>query len=116
MTIPETAIWIVVRALLGIFLPVVLLGVTWVMSRLFLQYVALEETIIYLTQSVIIGIPAGIGAVVAWWNLEAPARVRAVHRDYLSLRQLPSVLGSPLRFAASIPTTACSAARTAFPS
>ena len=78
MTIPETAIWIVVRSLLGIFLPVVLLGVTWVMSRLFLQYVALEETIIYLTQSVIIGIPAGIGAVVAWWNLEAPARVRAV--------------------------------------
>ncbi len=76
MTIPETAIWIIVRVFLGIFLPVVLLGVTWVLSRLFLQYVALEETTIYLTQSLIIGIPAGIGAVVAWWNLEAPVRVR----------------------------------------
>ena len=76
MTIPETAIWIIVRVFLGIFLPVVLLGVTWVLSRLFLQYVSLEETTIYLTQSLIIGIPAGIGAVVAWWNLEAPVRVR----------------------------------------
>ena len=76
MTIPETAIWIIARVFLGIFLPVVLLGVTWVLSRLFLQYVALEETTIYLTQSLIIGIPAGIGAVVAWWNLEAPVRVR----------------------------------------
>ena len=76
MTIPEAAIWIIVRVFLGIFLPVVLLGVTWVLSRLFLQYVALEETTIYLTQSLIIGIPAGIGAVVAWWNLEAPVRVR----------------------------------------
>ena len=76
MTTLESAVWIVARICLGIFLPVVLLGVTWVLSRLFLQYVALETTTIYITQSLIIGIPAGIGAVAAWWDLEAPVRLR----------------------------------------
>lgn len=73
----ESLIWIAARLLLGIFLSLALPAVVWVMSRLFLQYVSLETTTIYVTQSLIIGIPAGIGAVAAWWNLEAPARVRA---------------------------------------
>ena len=73
----ESLIWIAARLLLGIFLSLALPAIVWVMSRLFLQYVSLETTTIYITQSLIIGIPAGIGAVVAWWNLEAPARVRA---------------------------------------
>ena len=77
MTALESAVWIVARAFLGIFLPLVLLGVTWVLSRLFLQYLTLETTTIYIVQSLIIGIPAGIGAVVAWWNLEAPTILRA---------------------------------------
>ena len=76
MTSLESAIWVVARLFLGIFLPVVLLGFTWVISRLFLQYVSLESTVIYLTQSLIVGIPAGIGAVAAWWNLESPTRLR----------------------------------------
>ena len=78
MTSLEAAIWIVARTFLGIFLPLVLLGITWVLSRLFLQYLTLETTIIYITQSLIIGIPAGIGAVVAWWNLDAPARIHVM--------------------------------------
>ncbi len=78
MTALESAIWIVARAFLGIFLPVVLLGVAWVLSRLFLQYLALETTTIYITQSLIIGVPAGIGAVVAWWSLDAPTRLHVL--------------------------------------
>ena len=78
MTSIESIIWIAARLLLGIFLSLALPAVVWVMSRLFLQYVSLETTIIFLVQSLIIGIPAGIGAVVAWWSLEAPARVRAI--------------------------------------
>ena len=74
----ESAVWIVARVFLGIFLPIVLLGVTWVLSRLFLQYLTLETTTIYITQSLIVGIPAGIGAVVAWWNLEAPATLKMI--------------------------------------
>ena len=77
MTSIESIIWIAARLLLGIFLSLALPAVVWVMSRLFLQYVSLETTTIFLVQSLIIGIPAGIGAVVAWWNLEAPVRVRA---------------------------------------
>ena len=77
MTSIESVIWIAARLLLGIFLSLALPAVVWVMSRLFLQYFSLETTTIFLVQSLIIGIPAGIGAVVAWWNLEAPARVRA---------------------------------------
>ena len=76
MTTLESVIWVVARAFLGIFLPVVLLGVTWVLSRLFLQYLTLETTTIYITQSLIVGVPAGIGAVVAWWNLEASIRLQ----------------------------------------
>lgn len=72
----DSAIWIVARLLVGIFLSLALSVVVWVMSRLFLQYVSLDATTIFATQSLIIGIPAGIGAVAAWWNLEAPARVR----------------------------------------
>ena len=78
MTSLETAIWIIARVFFGIFLPVVLLGTTWVLSRLFLQYVVLEASTIFITQSLIIGIPAGIGAVAAWWNPEAPALMRAI--------------------------------------
>jgi len=74
----ESVTWIVVRAFLGIFLPAVLLGVTWVLSRLFLQYLSLETTTIYITQSLIIGVPAGIGAVAAWWSLEAPTRLHVL--------------------------------------
>ena len=74
----ESAVWIVARVFLGIFLPIVLLGVTWVLSRLFLQYLTLETTTIYITQSLIVGIPAGIGAVVAWWSLESPTITRVV--------------------------------------
>ena len=75
MTILESIVWTVARAVLGIFLPVVLSAVTWVLSRLFLQYLTLETTTIYITQSLIIGIPSGIGAVVAWWNPDAPTRL-----------------------------------------
>ena len=78
MTSIESLIWIAARLLLGIFLGLALPAVVWVMSRLFLQYAALEATTIYLTQSLIIGIPAGIGAVAAWWNLEAPVSVRVI--------------------------------------
>ena len=74
----ESAVWIIARICLGIFLPVVLLGVTWVLSRLFLQYLALEASTIYITQALIIGVPAGIGAVAAWWNLEAPATLKMI--------------------------------------
>ena len=77
LTIESTA-WIIARICLGIFLPVVLVGITWVLSRLFLQYLTLEASIIYITQALIIGVPAGIGAVMAWWNLEAPATLRVV--------------------------------------
>ena len=74
----ESAVWIITRICLGIFLPVVLLGVTWVLSRLFLQYLTLEASTIYITQALIIGVPAGIGAVAAWWNLEAPATLKVI--------------------------------------
>lgn len=70
----ESAVWIVARLCLGVFLPVVLFATTWILSRLFLQYLTLEATTIYITQSLIIGVPAGIGAVAAWWNLDAPTR------------------------------------------
>ena len=72
----ESTVWIVVRICLGIFLSVVLSAVTWVLSRLFLQYLALDETTIYIMQSLLIGIPAGIGAVAAWWNPDSPLLFR----------------------------------------
>ena len=72
----ESTVWIVVRICLGIFLSVVLSAVTWVLSRLFLQYLVLDETTIYIMQSLIIGIPAGIGAVAAWWNPDSPLLFR----------------------------------------
>ena len=68
----ESAMWILGRLCIGVFLSVALAAATWVFSRLFLQYVALDTTTIFITQSLIIGIPAGIGAVAAWWNPEAP--------------------------------------------
>lgn len=68
----ESAIWIIARLCVGIFLSVVLAAIAWVLSRLFLQYAALDTTTIYLMQSVIVGIPAGIGGVVAWWSSAAP--------------------------------------------
>ena len=74
MTTLESVIWITARAALGIFLPAVLSAIAWVLSRLFLQYLSLDATTIYITQSMIVGIPAGIGAVVAWWNPDSPAR------------------------------------------
>ena len=74
----ESAVWIIARICLGVFLPVVLLGVTWVLSRLFLQYLTLEASTIFITQALIIGVPAGIGAVAAWWNLEAPATLKMI--------------------------------------
>jgi hypothetical protein len=77
LTLESTA-WIIARICLGTFLPVVLLGTTWVLSRLFLQYLTFEASTIYITQSLIIGVPAGIGAVVAWWNLEAPATLKVI--------------------------------------
>ena len=75
MTSLESIVWIIARVCLGIFLPTALSAVTWVLSRLFLQYLTLDTIVIYLTQSLLIGVPAGIGAVVAWWNLDAPTRV-----------------------------------------
>ena len=74
----ESAAWIIARVCLGIFLPVVLLATTWVLSRLFLQYLTLEASAIYIAQALIIGVPAGIGAVAAWWNLEAPAMQKVI--------------------------------------
>lgn len=67
----ESMIWIVVRLCVGIFLSVALAATTWVLSRLFLQYVALDTTTIYITQSLIVGMPAGIGGVAAWWSADA---------------------------------------------
>ena len=74
----EAAVWIIARLCLGVFLPVVLFATTWILSRLFLQYLTLEATTIYITQSLIIGVPAGIGAVAAWWNLDAPTRFQVL--------------------------------------
>lgn len=74
MTTLESAIWIIARVALGVFLPAVLSAVAWVFSRLFLQYLTFDATTIYVIQSLIVGIPAGIGAVVAWWNPDSPTR------------------------------------------
>ena len=71
----DAAVWVLARLCLGVFLSVVLAAAVWVLSRLFLQYAALDATTIYITQSLVVGIPAGIGAVAAWWNLDAPARM-----------------------------------------
>ena len=73
----ESAVWIVVRLCVGVFLSVVMAAAVWVLSRLFLQYVALDTAIIFITHSLIIGIPAGLGAVAAWWNTEAPTWLKA---------------------------------------
>ena len=78
MTSLESAIWIFARLFAGVFLSVVLPAVVWVLSRLFLQYLTLETGVIYITQALIIGIPAGIGAVAAWWNPDAPTRMRVL--------------------------------------
>ncbi len=68
----ETGVWILVRLCVGIFASVAFAVVTWLLSRLFLQYVALDTTTIYIMQSLLIGVPAGIGGVAAWWNSDAP--------------------------------------------
>lgn len=72
----ETCVWILVRLCVGIFASVALAVVTWVLSRLFLQYVALDTTTIYITQAILIGVPAGIGGVAAWWNADAPTSLK----------------------------------------
>ena len=74
----ESTIWIIARLCVGIFLSVALAAIAWVMSRLFLQYAALDTTTIFITQSLIVGIPAGIGAVAAWWNPAAPPQWRVI--------------------------------------
>ena len=72
----ESAVWILARAILGIFLSVALSAATWVLSRLFLQNLTLDTTMFFATQALVIGIPAGIGATAAWWNLESPRALR----------------------------------------
>ena len=72
----ESAIWIVIRLTLGVFLAVALSIVVWVISQLFLRELALASTGYFITQSLIIGVPAGIGAAAAWWNPEHPASMR----------------------------------------
>ncbi len=85
MTSMESTVWIFARLLLGIFLSFLLPAIVWVLSRLFLQYLTLETTTIYITQSLIIGVPAGIGAVAAWWNLESPVRVHVLSALFIPL-------------------------------
>ncbi len=78
MTSLESAVWIIVRAILGIFLSVAFAASTWVLSRLFLQNLTLDATTFFVTQSLIIGIPAGIGAAAAWWNQDSPRILRVL--------------------------------------
>lgn len=72
----EAAVWTLARAVLGIFLSVASSASIWVLSRLFLQNLTLDTTAFFVTQSLIIGIPAGIGATVAWWNPDSPRVLR----------------------------------------
>ena len=72
----DAALWIVARALLGVFSSVGLAMVTWVISQLFLRELSVASGGYFLTQALVIGAPAGVGAVAAWWSPDAPTMQR----------------------------------------
>lgn len=75
----ESAAWILIRTLLGVFISTALSIVVWVLSQLFLRDLALATTSFFITQSLVIGIPAGVGAVAAWWNPDTAGRLRFIY-------------------------------------
>lgn len=81
----DAALWIVARALLGVFSSVGLAMVTWVISQLFLRDLSVASGGYFLTQALVIGAPAGIGAVAAWWNPNAPASLRLLQAALIPL-------------------------------
>ena len=72
----DACLWIVARALLGVFSSVGLAMVVWVVSQLFLRDLSVASGGYFLTQALVIGAPAGVGAVAAWWSPDAPAMQR----------------------------------------
>ena len=81
----DACLWIVARALLGVFSSVGLAMVVWVVSQLFLRDLSVASGGYFLTQALVIGMPAGVGAVAAWWSPDAPAMQRWLQATLLPL-------------------------------
>ena len=87
----DACLWIVARALLGVFSSVGLAMVVWVVSQLFLRDLSVASGGYFLTQALVIGAPAGVGAVAAWWSPDAPAWMRWAQ---VALMPLATALGA----------------------
>ncbi len=75
----ESAVWVVVRAVLGIFCSTGLAAIVWVLSRYFPQDSVTATTQFLVTQALIIAVPAGVGATAAWWNPDNPPILRLLY-------------------------------------
>lgn len=72
----ESVVWIIARATLGVLLSAGISAAVWVLSRYFPQDALAASTGFFITQSLIVAMPAGICAVAAWWNPDSPRGAR----------------------------------------
>lgn len=74
----ESALWMLIRVVLGVFLATAFSAAAWVLSRYFPMDTAEASTAFFAVQSLIVGVPAGVGAAAAWWTPDSPARMRLI--------------------------------------
>ncbi len=72
----ESVVWIVARATLGVLLSAGISAAVWALSRYFPQDALAASTGFFITQSLIVAMPAGVCAVAAWWNPDSPLGAR----------------------------------------
>jgi len=72
----DSVVWIVARATLGLLLSTGISAAVWALSRYFPQDALTASTGFFITQSLIVAMPAGICAVAAWWNPDSPLSAR----------------------------------------
>jgi hypothetical protein len=72
----ELLVALVVRGLIGVLLATVLGLLGWAIARMSVPQSAFNSVVFSSVTVLVVGGSAGIGAILAWWNTEAPWRVK----------------------------------------
>lgn len=76
MTLFEITLMLGARGIIGILIATAFASIIWAIGWLVFASVPKDTSWFFLSQALVVAIPAGFGAAGAWWNPESPGRLR----------------------------------------
>ena len=87
----ELLVTVIARGVFGLFAAIVLSTVIWSLFWVSFRPSSEELASFFLLQTLIVGIPAGLAVIFAWWNTQSSQRIQVM---FIALALFASVIGA----------------------